>query len=92
MQKSMNEWQEKDSQKITELIQNERLRQDVEMENTRKVYDKIQKHLQNLEKRNRNSYVNFRKQMGIWEERLKEEVIRLHENSLKEFRQQPKFW
>ncbi|KAF7405577.1 hypothetical protein HZH66_004483 [Vespula vulgaris] len=92
LQKSMNEWQEKDSQKITELIRNERLRQDVEMQNTRKVYEKIQKHLQNLDKRNRNSYVNFRKQMSVWEERLKDEVIRLHENSLKEFRQQPKFW
>ncbi|XP_035730150.1 uncharacterized protein LOC118445177 [Vespa mandarinia] len=92
LQKSMNEWQEKDSQKITELIQNEKLRQDVEMQNIRKVYEKIQKHLQNLDKRNRNSYVNFHKQMAIWEERLKDEVIRLHENSLKEFRQQPKFW
>ncbi|KAK2580652.1 hypothetical protein KPH14_007758 [Odynerus spinipes] len=92
LQKSMNEWQEKDSKKITELIQNERIRQDIEIQNTRKVYEKIQKHLENLEKRNRNSYINFRKQMNAWEERLKEEVIRLHENSLQELRQQPKFW
>lgn len=63
-----------------------------EMESTRKVYDNIQQYLKILEKRSVKSYLDFRRQIDIWEKRLKEDVINLHESNLMELCDQFQAW
>ncbi|XP_072751874.1 uncharacterized protein [Anoplolepis gracilipes] len=70
----------------------ERRRIHDEMESTRKVYDYIQRYLETLEKRSVKSYLDFRRQIDVWEKRLKEDVINLHESSLMEFCDQFQAW
>lgn len=67
-------------------------RLDRERSNTRAVYEKIQTHLENLDKRNRKSCASFRKQIDKWEDRLRDEVVRLHEENLKKLREQVDKW
>ncbi|CAL1688227.1 unnamed protein product [Lasius platythorax] len=70
----------------------ERRRLHDEMESTRKVYDNIQRYLETLEKRSVKSYLDFRRQIDVWEKRLKEDVINLHESSLMELCDQFRAW
>lgn len=63
-----------------------------EMESTRKVYDNIQRYLETLEKRSVKSYLDFQRQIDVWEKRLKEDVINLHESSLMELCDQFRVW
>lgn len=63
-----------------------------EMEKTRNVYDDIQRHLETLERRSTKSYLNFQRQIGAWEKRLKNEIVTLHEDNLIEFREQLRTW
>lgn len=63
-----------------------------EMQDTRKVYGNIQRHLEALERRNIKSYFDFRKQIDLREKRLRDNVVRLHESNLMELREQLAAW
>ncbi|XP_066601573.1 golgin subfamily A member 6-like protein 25 [Prorops nasuta] len=92
LRRMTKEWRTEDSRRTSELMMKERQRQEVEAENLKKVYEKLQEHLQILEGRNKNSYVRFRQQMDAWEQRLKDEVVKLHESTVKDFRKHVKAW
>ncbi|XP_067211280.1 uncharacterized protein [Linepithema humile] len=63
-----------------------------EMENTRRRYNNIQRHLQSLERQSARFYYDFRRQIDVWEKRLKDNVVDLHESNLMELRDQFKAW
>jgi len=63
-----------------------------EMTNMREVYDTIQQHLKALERQGAKSYLDFRRQIDVWEKRFKEDVISLHDSDLMELREQLKAW
>ncbi|XP_077258448.1 uncharacterized protein LOC143895285 [Temnothorax americanus] len=63
-----------------------------EMGNVRKVYDNIERHLETLERQSAKSYFDFQRQIDVWEKRLKEDVISLHESNLIELREQFRAW
>lgn len=63
-----------------------------EMENTRRIYSNIQRHLRSLERQSARFYYDFRRQIDVWEKRLKDNVVDLHESNLMELRDQFKAW
>lgn len=63
-----------------------------EVENTRRIYNNIQRHLLNLERQSARFYYDFRRQIDVWEKRLKANVVDLHESNLMELRDQFEAW
>ncbi|XP_012289070.1 myosin-J heavy chain-like [Orussus abietinus] len=92
LEKDAKEWQREVKRRTSDLTKKERTKREVDAEDTRILYEKIQRHLGNLDKRNKKSYDNFRKQIDVWEERLRDEVVKLHQNDLKKIRRQLKLW
>ncbi|XP_043285570.1 DNA ligase 1-like [Venturia canescens] len=86
---TFKEWQAEDMKSIIEVIDSrEKSRDDKEKLNAKLVYEKIQTHLENLEKRNRKSYATLSKHIDKWEDRLRDEIVKLHEEDLKKLRQE----
>lgn len=78
---------------LFEVIENrEKLRDEKERVNAKLVYEKIQTHLENLGKRNRKSYATLCKHIDKWEERLRDEIVKLHEDDVKKLRQEVNTW
>lgn len=96
LQRDLLNWRDDHEKRINSRIVRwqlaERRRIHDETENTRKVYDSIQRHLETLERRSARSYFDFRRQIDVWEKRLKDDVVSLHESNLTELRQQLKAW
>ncbi|EGI70487.1 hypothetical protein G5I_00687 [Acromyrmex echinatior] len=96
LQRDLLTWQDKHENRISSQIVRwqlaERRRIHDEMENMRKVYDNIERHLEVLEKRSAKSYFDFQRQIDAWEKRLKEDVISLHESNLSELWKQFRAW
>ncbi|XP_020286620.1 uncharacterized protein LOC109856105, partial [Pseudomyrmex gracilis] len=63
-----------------------------EMENTRMIYDNIQRHLEVLEKQSTRVCSDFRRQIDMWEKKLKDDIASIHENNLMELREQVRAW
>ena len=96
LQRDLLTWQDEHEKRISSQIVRwqlaERRRIHDEMENMRKVYDNIERHLEILENRSAKSYFDFQRQIDAWEKRLKEDVISLHESNLSELWKQFRAW
>ncbi|XP_018354532.1 PREDICTED: uncharacterized protein LOC108755785 isoform X2 [Trachymyrmex septentrionalis] len=96
LQRDLLTWQDEHEKRISSQIVRwqlaERRRIHDEMENMRRVYDNIERHLEILEKRSAKSYFDFQRQIDAWEKRLKEDVISLHESNLNELWEQFRAW
>lgn len=67
-------------------------RQGIHDESTRRLYTGVQRHLDTLLRRSARSRLDLRRQIDVWEKRLKRDVVSLHENNLMELREQFRAW
>jgi hypothetical protein len=96
LRRDLSSWQNDQEKRINaqmtswQLTEQKRIQN--EMTNMREVYDTIQQHLKALERQGAKSYLDFRRQIDVWEKRFKEDVISLHDSDLMELREQLKAW
>lgn len=93
LHKKIKDWLDEEFiKRINEFNHKDVVKQDTQIASMKRFYGKIQKHLGNLDKRNEKAYIKFRQYMNIWETKIKDEMIKLHENSLIELQQLIELW